>query len=427
MQPGRPISGLRRDAYLANVNAALWAIGAGLAPTLLVAFLAIDYKAQGLQVSWIIAAPRFAGVLRLFVPALVNRLGACKPACVGSYFLSGTVLVLLPLLSAPTEGLGTQHRLAALTICWGLYQVLEYFGTTALWAWLGDLFPQRVRGRLVGQRERWLVAGQLVGMGASVVLTLVWSKYLPAEQRWLPMAASAAFGGLFMLAAVAPLLFMRKRERVRLTATITPWTAMRDAMRDPPFVRLLLWSMALSVANGISSASRIVFQRAVLGLEYAQVLSMQAAMRTGQLLIAPAAGRWVDRSGGRQVLFWSQAVVAASPLFFLAATREAPWWALGAYLAWIAFGAMNVGLDTLKLNLAPAANYVPALSVYHAASDLTSGLTVLAGGVLLGRIQELGPTAHGSYVGVLLAGFALRVLVALLVLGLPRDGGRKAA
>ncbi|MCA9240487.1 MAG: MFS transporter [Planctomycetales bacterium] len=427
MRQGKPRSQLRRDARLASANAALWAIGAGLAPTLLVTFLAMDYRAEGLLISWIIAAPRFAGVLRLVVPSLINRLGASKLACVGAYALSSSALVLLPLLSAPLGGATHAQQLAALTTCWGLYQVLEYFGTTALWAWLGELFPKPVRGRLVGQRERWLVSGQLAGMALSFGLTLGWSSFLPADSRWLPMAASAGLGGFFMLAAVGPLLFMRDPGRRQSEAPATSWVAMGEALRRRPFRSLVLWSMALSVANGISSASRNFYLRAALGLEYGHVLPMQAAMRTGQWLIAPVAGRWVDLKGGQRVLLCSQAVVATSPLFFLAATRETPWWLFGAFLAWIAFGAMNVSLDTLKLNLSPGANYAPALAVYHAASDLASGLTLLAGGLLLGRIMEHGAEQGANYAPVLLLGFTLRVLVAAMVLALPSDQGSQAA
>ena len=63
---------------LANANAAIWAIGNGLISTLLVIYLAADLGAKGLAVSMILAAPRFAGVLRLGVPALMARLRARK-------------------------------------------------------------------------------------------------------------------------------------------------------------------------------------------------------------------------------------------------------------------------------------------------------------------------------------------------------------
>ncbi len=60
---------LRRAMWLANVNAGLWAIGNGLISTTLVFYLAVELGAAGLAASCVLAAPRFAGLLRLGVPA----------------------------------------------------------------------------------------------------------------------------------------------------------------------------------------------------------------------------------------------------------------------------------------------------------------------------------------------------------------------
>ena len=60
-------------------------IGNGLISTLLVIYLASDLGASGLSLSLILAAPRFAGLLRLGVPALMARLRARKAVCIAAY------------------------------------------------------------------------------------------------------------------------------------------------------------------------------------------------------------------------------------------------------------------------------------------------------------------------------------------------------
>ena len=67
---------------LANVNAGLWAVGNGLVATQLVIYLAADLGATGLALSMILAAPRFAGLLRLGVPTLMSRVGTRKQLCI---------------------------------------------------------------------------------------------------------------------------------------------------------------------------------------------------------------------------------------------------------------------------------------------------------------------------------------------------------
>ena len=87
---------VRHAMSLANANAGLWAIGNGLVSTSLVIYLAADLGATGLAVSFILAAPRFAGLLRLGVPALMARVVARKRLCVASYALSALILCVVP-------------------------------------------------------------------------------------------------------------------------------------------------------------------------------------------------------------------------------------------------------------------------------------------------------------------------------------------
>src|SRR4051812_31823945 len=143
---------------LANANAAIWAIGNGLISTLLVIYLASDLGASGLSLSLILAAPRFAGLLRLGVPALMARVRARKAVCISAYVLSSIVLCGVPLVAALRDRIDNQLAIGLFVGAWCLYHVTEYVGTVTLWSWIGDLTPPDVRGRLLGLREMWLTA-----------------------------------------------------------------------------------------------------------------------------------------------------------------------------------------------------------------------------------------------------------------------------
>jgi hypothetical protein len=147
---------LRRAMTLANFNAGLWATGNGLVSTTLVFYLAVELGAAGLAASFVLAAPRFAGVLRLGVPALMARLKARKLLCVGSYALSSLVLCLVPTAAAFEGRASAGVAIGVLVSAWCLYHLTEFCGTVTLWSWLGDLMPPRIRGRLIGRREAWL-------------------------------------------------------------------------------------------------------------------------------------------------------------------------------------------------------------------------------------------------------------------------------
>src|SRR4051794_21050915 len=154
--PGLRDSDLPHAMRLANANAAFWAIGNGLVSTLLVIYLASDLGASGLSLSLILAAPRFAGLLRLGVPALMARLRARKVICIAAYLSSSIILCGVPGLAALHDRIDAHLAIALFVVSWCLYHVSEYVGTITLWSWLGDLTPGNVRGRLLGRREFWL-------------------------------------------------------------------------------------------------------------------------------------------------------------------------------------------------------------------------------------------------------------------------------
>jgi hypothetical protein len=133
--PNSDVAGAMR---LANVNAALWAIGNGLISTLLVIYLASDLGASGLSLSLILAAPRFAGLLRLGVPALMAQLRARKAVCIAAYVTSSMILCGVPAVAALQDRIDNRLAIAMFVVAWCLYHITENVGTVTLWSWLGD-------------------------------------------------------------------------------------------------------------------------------------------------------------------------------------------------------------------------------------------------------------------------------------------------
>jgi MFS family permease len=283
--------------------------------------------------------------------------------------------------------------MSMLIVVWCLYHLLEYVATVALWSWLGDLTPRRIRGRLLGGREQWLLIGRIVGIGASALLATLWSYLLPSAPQWQPLALSAEIGAVMMLFAVAPLAAMPAARGAPSALPRLPWRSLARAALDPQYRRLLAASCWIAAVNGLTQAPQELYPIRVLRLPYAGRLALLAMMRAGQSAIAPWMGRLTDRLGNRPVMIVSQFIAATGTLFLLAATPEYRWLLIGAYVVWIAYAGLNVGLDNAKLKLAPPENNAPYLAVYHAMSDLAGGAAIVAGGVLF---DQLAATAGGS-------------------------------
>ncbi len=383
----------RRGMRLAHVNALIWSLGNGLATTTLITYLAAEYGARGVLVSLILAAPTVVGLLRQTTPQLIAWYGSRKEFCIAAYGTSAGLLYLLPLVSAPDVLPSRSWSLLVLISLWCGYQAAEYFGTVALWSWLGDLVPVRIRGRFLGYRESWLSAGRLVGMLVSGGLALLWPWFFPRAMLWVPYAGCALAGALVMGAAILSLLAMPALENstpISASASQSAWWQRWLAIwRDRNLRLLVAYGCWLGAVNGLLQSSQFFYGRNVLSLSLLAVLALRSETEVGQTLMSPWVGKLIDRVGNRRVMFVSQLLVATAMLFYLWATRETWWIIIGAWTMFIAYAGLNIGIPNLLLKLSPQGQGKnQAIASYYAWAGLAYGLGSLAGGQCFDRVAS---------------------------------------
>ncbi|TWT47223.1 MFS transporter [Botrimarina hoheduenensis] len=423
----RPSSAARRRAIcLSYANGLLWAIGNGLVSSTLVTYLALQLGAKGVAISLIIAAPRVAGVLRLAAPAVFawgaqRRIAGryfCgrKPLCLGGYVASGLILVLIPYAAIQASRYGTGWGVAVLVLSWGAYHLLEYAATVALWSWLGDVYPRALRSRLVAGRERWKLYGRVFGFAASVALTVAWEVGLPDSPRWTPLAASASVGALLLIVAAVPLAVMPSWSHAPSARPVAPVRTLLVALADRRYRKLLMYSVSFALANGLTAAAQGLYPWRVLGIDYHTMVGLRAGLGAGQAALTRSSGRWLQRLGVRRVMTAAQLTVALGPLFFWLATPGPPWWApawiIMAYVAWIAYAPLNIGLDTLKISYADPSNNAPYVAVYYTVGDLANAAATLLGGWLCDQFISAADSSLAGYGWLFLIGWAARTAVA---------------
>lgn len=370
---------------LACQNAFAWSLGNGLATTSLVTYLAAEYGARGLVIGLILASPAIVGLLRQFAPTLIALFQSRKQFCLTAYALSALLLYLLPLLTAPGILPTPSAALAVLVLLWCGYQVAEYFGTVALWSWLGDIAPLPVRGRFLGVRERWLSCGRLIGMLVSGLLAFAWPSLFSRSTLWIPYAACALTGALVMTAALLPLMEMPAFEDgARRRSPLRSWRRnWWQVWRDTRFRSLALYGCWLGAVNGLLQTSQFYYGRNVLGLSLLVVLAMRSQTELGQTCLSPAVGRWIDRTSNTRVMMISQLLVGAAMLCYLLATRPQWWIVWGASTLFIAYAGLNIGIPNLLLRLSPPGEQKNEyIASYYAWAGLAYGVGSLLGGQL---------------------------------------------
>lgn len=229
------------------------------------------------------------------------------------------------------------------------------------------------------------------------------------------MSISASVGAGLMLVALAPLALIPAMASTRSATPTAPWATLCSALSNRPYRRLLAYNCWLGIANGVSATAQGMYPLRVLAIPYSQMQACYLGMGIGQSAIAPWAGSAIARWGARRIMTPAQIVVATGPLWFLLADNDKPWLVFVAFAAWVAYAPINVGLDHLKLSLAETSNNTPYLAVYHAASDLANGATVLFGGLLFDTLAAGDDLALSVYAGLFLAGWVARTVAVAFI------------
>lgn len=433
--PRTSVAALRQGRTLAYWHGGLWAAGTGLASSPLVIYLAMEFGAAqvGLGISLIKAAPHLAGLLRLAAPAMIGRLADRKQFCLGSYLLAAVVLLSLPLSVAPNWRLSPGAALGAVVLLWCLYHVLEYLGAVALWSWLADLAPLRIRGRFLGRRERWSVAGQAAAMLAAALFSLIWRDRFPGSV-WAGYAIPGIAGCCFLMASLIPLARMPGLLPSPQRRQAAPLLSVWKPFGDPGFLRYIAFGCWFSFFNGVVQSAQEIFPRQVLNIPLSLRLTLQTGTRVGQLAVSPTLGRWADCVGNRPVLMASLPVIASSMLFFLVASPACWYWIIGAWAAWIAYAGVNVCQPNLMLKLAPADHRPSYVAAYYTASGLCVAASMIVGGVVFDALHQSfgyspisllgGALAIDLFQVLFLFGFVTRAMSMLVLLLVREPAGR---
>lgn len=389
-----PIHWRRQARRLAYANGAIWALGNGLVSSMLVVYLAMQYNVSGmgLGISLILAAPQIAGLLRMLVPAMIATAGHRKAFCLISYVLSGLVLTLLPFVAAPGRLPSPVHSLIVLVACWCVYHLLEYFGTVALWSWLADLVPLRIRGRFLGRRERWMVACQAVAMIAAGLFSYGWKQFGNPGTSWVAYAVPAVAGAILLIAAVVPLALMPHAARGTSPTGGRSLPSLLRPLRDGRFVRLVVFGCWLSLFNGLTQSPQNMYPYFVLGIDLFFMLVLKTTMRVGQLAVSPWVGRQADRWGNRPVMLAAVPIIALGMFcFLLSGPGQPPWlarfWIAAGWLMWIAWVGVNVGLPNLMLKLAPQQANLSYIAAYYAITGVFHAGSTILGGVAFDSLR----------------------------------------
>lgn len=177
----------RRRAFprLGYANGVLWSIGNGLTSGSLITYLAIDLGAEGVGVSMVLAIQSMVGALRILSPTTVAMAGSARCACLALTLASYALIMLLPVTTLTGSPLRMLPPVTTLVVLLCVHQLLEQFGTVAMWTWWSNLVPLPIRGRYFGRRNTLQLAALIPTVWASGWFVDMWKRTSRLETRGL--------------------------------------------------------------------------------------------------------------------------------------------------------------------------------------------------------------------------------------------------
>jgi MFS family permease len=445
-----------RDGYIAAV---VWACGNAIASSILFSYLIQELGAKGRQVAYLQVVPALFGLLRLLTPLVIERLHGTKRTYLALSAAAYALLLAIP--PAIESGREIASRPAALSLLIGIYcahQLFEQVAVIALWTWLADLVPRRLRGRIFARRNIWqlvVVIPTLLASGFYIDRAIATEREAAAAARdALPATDAAAkpapiaarpyaaahysalvnISAVLMLVSLVPLLTVPQGATTQFATPSKPRHGLRalaSSLREPGAVRLVVYGCWFSFFNGLFTAAQFVFPKAVLNLGLGAINAMQTTMRVGQIGFSAWAGPASDRCGNRPVIVVSQLLVGAAPLFYFLASPNSPYWLYGAWILWSAYAGINICVPNLTFRLVPPAERSALYATYQALSGLLFAVGALAGGfafdaVITKELIDAGDSLP-RFAMFFLAAFVMRSLGAAIVAAVPEPGAKRVS
>ena len=387
-------------------NAFLWGIGNGLISSSLVTYIIfslagpfLDKAMIGVAISWIIAAPRLVGLLRLLTPSLIDWTGSRKRICFWGSLLSPMILLLLPGLTPFFATQGARYlnlSFSLIGLIWAFYHLIEYFSTVSLWSWIGDSLVPQIRIRFLARRERWMIAGQFLGMLTAGLYTWYQKNGYPESQSWRVYLFPAFLGIAFLITAAFTIVKIPEVQWNKVSGFRTRFRQLVQPLSSGHFLAFLLFACWIQIANGLTQSTQYTFQLKVLNVSMFVALMFQAWTRIGQMAFTRIAARLLEQNHFFGILGTAYMLVSIGSLCYAVATPDSWFLIFGAATLWIFWVAVNIGINNLLINLSVPENRNATTALYFTISTLAFGIASFAGGWICDHCKDLTVVLPGT-------------------------------
>jgi len=397
-----------------------YSVMAGGAETYLSAF-ALFLQASASQVALVATMPPLAGAFFQFLSAwLAHKSGRRKPV-----ILTGAVLqalVWLPLLVLPVYY--PQQAITLLLVCLVLYYAGANLAAPLWVSLMGDLVPERKRGRFFGRRTRYATITSFISLAVAGGILYGFAQL---DNTLLGFAVVFTSAALARLVSVYHLTRMHEPERQG--PALPEFRVSRQwlrSLRHSSVLRFSLFLVCMQAAVGVSAPFFAVYMLRDLQFNYVQFMANTGTAVLMQFLMLNTWGRISDVFGNRLILVTTGSMIPFLPLLWLVSDNF--WYLIGVQvISGFAWAGFSLSSGNFLYDLIPSARRSSAMAFHN----VFVAIGVFVGGMLGALLTRVVPpdwTVAGHAVAlpsVLLVVFAVSAGLRILVAGLFLPGMRE--
>ncbi|WP_148226966.1 MFS transporter [Planctopirus limnophila] len=402
----------------------LWQAGSTLTSGVFFNWFVQEAGAKGWMLGLLLALPDLCGLAGLYARPLLQSGWGRRHLWWFSTVVSRLFFVCIPGIALLHHDFpDPQTALWLIILAISLASIFQGIAFAAWSDWISLLAAPPLWGRTLAIRSMAMIATQLLlPFIAAAIRDFAQSQArMTGSNQLLIMVYAGIFltGVLLQLASLLPMLALPEVSLAQVRRSTGLWATLRESFQQPGYGWLIAHAWCLGAANGLTQAVLAQYQYQILKMS---ILPMQAMFSLMYLIQLPASwqgGQFSSRQREGFVLTFGTAITASSMLFFYFSSPQFWWMIGGAYVAWGAFGAVNVAGPHMALRLSPEGDRSASFAVFRLGAGMAAGLSGIAGAWWLSWLLEASTpeNAMAAYQTLFLASLAGRCLASLLACG----------
>ncbi len=347
----------------------------GITGTYLIPF-ALALGANAAQIGLLTALPQLAStLLQPFAGSITEHAGSRKKICKAVLFLARIAWVPIILL-AFIKGF---DAFSLLLIFVSISAAASSFARPAWASWMGDLVPEKTRGRYFGKRNMYAGAAAFIAsLSAGWLLGFLDS--LAGFAIIFLAAAVLYFIGLHYLLKMPEPAFQinsHKGHKIRLNVS-----EFLSSMKKSNFRHFMLYAMVFDFSVYLASPFFSVYMISELNIGYWWFAIISAASIVSSIVSQKYWGKLSDRYGDKNVMIICAMLASLVPLIFVF-SRSVPLLVLANVFSGFAWAGLDLVIFNFLLDSSPPLKRPLFISNYQFFDGLAIASGSIVGGILI--------------------------------------------